>query len=257
MKNTKVIIIAGVVITAFAAILIFLIVRNISSSSDDSSKDLNSRTDTKLEENSEEAENRVSITQAQLTFSAFTTDEGNGAEAVHVVMMPFFHLNYSETIKELELRNFSVVTDSNSPQLIHPTNEPITDCQSYIMTSCDDQIKSADIIGGINKIVYSVGTSEQNFNQVLNSDYGSPQFRIILKDLGTIYPDTILDQQGVYDSGKILEYLNPDSSKLDASIQFDLYIKFDDGELYQKRFNAEAEGSKIINEDFYLIDMRY
>ncbi|MCK9368405.1 hypothetical protein M0R04_00285 [Candidatus Dojkabacteria bacterium] len=211
--------------------------------------------------NTPEVEKLIFLNQSDLFVSMFSTREDpEGAtledkQMAHIIINPSISITAIEPIKSLTITKVKFTSNIGTPLFIHPSNEVMGSIQTYILTSSNTDIRASDIKGGGNTIKYDIVSSNATkFNEVLTGG-GIPRFNFIVKDLGTVSEQTILNTNKIYEGAKILNYLNIKAEQLDAKIAFDLKIVFDNGKEYYKRFSADIDGAKVLSGDFYTIKM--
>lgn len=202
-----------------------------------------------VKKNSEEAESLVNIAQSNMSGIVFITEESDNDYRVHINLQPYLNftlLDVDSRVKSFALKNFKGESEAGDVLLISPTDlNKNLGGSSFIFTDFNTSIYTKDIKSNGNSISYEVVEEVTKFNQVNNRDYIMPSFAIIIKDIGSIDYEKILNETGVFDGGKYLEYLGVDLNKLDTTFQFDIEIVFDDNTKYVKRFNGELVGSSL------------
>ena len=244
MKKYKVLI-AGIVILVVSLLLLIVVFKDRLPFKD------------KLVKNTPEVESMVDITQSEASAFVFATQESSQDHRLHINFTPFLTLNVDEEkISELYIENFKGESDAGNILLIHPTSlSTDTVGRTFLFTQTSELMKSETITSKGESIKYEVVSEITKYNQVLNTGSITPYFGFILKDIGTVNYEQILERDDVFEGSKYLEYSKIDIAKLNTDIQFDIRIVFENGKVYVKRLKGTLDGEKLKTEISPLITL--
>jgi len=200
--------------------------------------------------NTAEIEGMVDISQSEMSAFVFATQESAQDHRIHVNFSPFLTIDVGENIvSELYIENFEGESEAGEVLLIHPTSlSSDTVSRTFLFTDTSELMKSETIASKGDNIEYEVVPEITKFNQVLNTGNITPYFGFILKDIGSVNYEEILERDDVFEGSKYLEYSGVDINKLNTTIQFDIRIVFEDGKVYGKRFRGTLEGERLETE---------
>lgn len=235
--NKYKVLIYTILVLLFILILLFLF------------KDKVIRKDT-IVKNTEEVEALVNISQSEISSFLFSTQESENDHRLHINLTPFLNIEVvNQPIKNFYIQNFKGENKLGTVVLIHPTNlSTQTLSRTFLFTESSESILTEDIKESGDSIEYEVVDTVENFSQV--SRYGNitPYFSMIVRDIGTLDYKNILERDGTFDGLKYLEYSGIDPLQLNTSIQFEVKMEFNNGDIYVKKFKGFLDGSKLQSE---------
>jgi hypothetical protein len=256
-KNKKrLLIIIGIILSLCILILpiillvrgTFTIVKNVSSGS--------SKTIT----NTEEIEKKVEVSQNIAWISGFSTEEVKDTkELAHVkiwVNANLFHMDAitSYTIKNIKVEGYK----KGKVAIVKPGHISNTlTMYDYVWGPYDGEMKSAEIKDSGKTLTFDVVDVAHYYDEVSKVGTSMPTWGIFLKELGEYNYRKIMDNSGLFDSEKILEYADVQPNDLNISFSFDVEMVFEDGTKWVKRFSAELDGAKIVENNSYMVDLSY
>jgi len=256
-KNKKLIlIIIGIVISLCILILpiIFLvrgtfsIVKNISSG--------NSKTIT----NTEEIEKKVEVSQSEAWISAFSTEEVKDTkELAHVRIWINANLFHMDAITSYTVKNIKVEGNRKGKvTIVKPGHISNTlSMYSYIWGPYEGEMKSAEIKDSGKNITFDVVDVAHYYDEVSKVGTSMPIWGIFIKELGEFNYRKIMDSSGLFESEKILGYAGVEPNDVNISLSFDVEMVFEDGTKWVKRFSAELDGAKIVENKSYMVNLSY
>ncbi len=205
-----------------------------------------------VKENDPAVESAVILTQQDVSAMVFTTEESDTDYRIHTVFLPYLNFTIVDSeVKSLKIENFVGSSNRGEVLLIAPTDldTPSLDTSSmgstFIFTDISEKVLNSDIKGSGNSISFNVVDTVTKYNEVTRKDSIMPQFRIIVKDMGSINYEEILGRDSLYDSNKIMQYLGVDENTV--SFQFDVEIQFVDGEKYIKRLRGSLSEKDLFD----------
>jgi len=222
-----------VLVIIFVVSFIFILIPN----KNKKEKSVKTSTSTEKISNKENA-NGYYLNQTDVTtqiFGADTNGDGNGNEA-RAVVSPLTNIGYTgdsnAKLVEFEIRNIKLNGNKiGNVVTIAPTHIPSgTTCFGWYLEDCHNPINPNDIKDAGSTIKYRVVDGKaQYLDEVSNSDAITPNFRVILTDLGEFDHDKIMKEEGSFSSKKIPEYVNLNKGDLGNELEYEIYMKFDDG----------------------------
>lgn len=240
----KLVIIVVVLLVVLALLLYFFLNKGESNSTK------------KLQENDSNIEEVVTITQSEMSSFIFVTQEDETNHILNINLTPFLGFNVqNKDIKRFRISNFSGSNPKSEVILISPTDLDINTPNRTFLFTVQDNIIQEDLKSSIDSIEYEVSTEVSKFNEVNITGDITPNFGIIIKDIGRVNYKEILEKDGTFDGSKYLEYSKTPLELLDTEIQFDVNIKFTDGEEYNKRFKALLKGESFSTESSPLVTL--
>jgi len=256
-KNKKLLlIIIGIVVSLCILILpivflvrgTFSIVKNISSG--------NSKTIT----NTEEIEKKVEVSQSEAWISAFSTEEVHDTkDLAHVkiwVNANLFHMDAitSYTIKNIKVEGYK----KGKVAIVKPGHIDNTlSSYNFVWEPYADEMKSAEIKDSGRTITFNVVEIAHYYDEVSKVGTSMPTWGIFLKELGEYNYRKIMDSSSLFESEKVLEYADVQPDDLNISFSFDVEMVFEDGTKWVKRFSAELDGAKIVENKSYMVQLNY
>lgn len=201
----------------------------------------------KVKENDPAVESSVIVAQKEVSAMAFTTNESDTEYRIHTVFLPFLNFTIVDReVKSFKIENFVGNSNRGEVLLIAPTDLDTSSMgSSFIFTNIEDTVLNSDIKGSGNSISFEIVDTVTKYNEVTRKDYIMPQFRIIVKDMGSINYEEISERDSLYDGSKIMQYLGIDENTI--SFQFDVKIQFVDGEEYVKRFSGSLSEGELFD----------
>lgn len=243
MKKHKILLV-GIVVIVSVLVLLFLFKDRLPS------KD-------SLVKNTSEVESMVNISQAEMSTFVFSTQESPQDHRLHINFTPFLNITINEgEVKSFFVENFKGESEGGEVLLIHPTSlSSDTVSRTFLFTDTSELMKSESITSKGDSIEYEVVSEITKLNQVLKTGYLTPHFGFILKDIGSVNYEEILERDNVFEGSKYLEYSGIDVSSLNTTIQFDIRIIFEDGQVYVKRLKGTLDGEELKTEASPLITL--
>lgn len=205
----------------------------------------------KAPSNTEEMEKSVEISQKQMSALVFGTKKTESENVVHIIIQSYLNMTILDPeleVKSFKLTNFKGSSKAGNLILVHPTDYTInTAGRSFLYTDMTTELKNDDVLNyksGGNTISYNVVSEPGKYNEVRKDSYLMPNFSILIRNLGTVDVESILERDSVFDGSKYLQYLGLTPSDLETSFQFDIVVEFENGKSYSKRFvgNLDTEG---------------
>lgn len=211
----------------------------------------------KTPKNSEEIESLVIISQSSMSVMAFGTEENEDDHRVHLNFRPYLNLTILEKeVKEFRIKNFKGSSKSGKLILVPPTDLDVSsEGYNFLFGDYNTSIKNEDINSSGNSIEFKVVENETHLDEVRSKDYIIPNFSIILKDLGSVDYEKILERDSIFNSSKYIEYLEIDLNDLDTEFQFDIEIVFNDNTKYAKRFKGIFLGDSLRDNSSAILDL--
>lgn len=256
-KNKKRILIIIGIVTSLCILILpiillvrgtFTIVKNVSSG--------NSKTIT----NTEEIEKKVEVSQSEAWISAFSTEEVHDTkDLAHVkiwVNANLFHMDAitSYTVKNIKVEGYK----KGKVAIVKPGHISNTlTMYDYVWGPYEGEMKSAEIKDSGRTITFDVVEIAHYYDEVSKVGTSMPTWGIFLKELGEYNYRKIMDGSGLFESDKILEYADVQPNDLNISFSFDVEMVFEDGTKWVKRFSAELDGAKIVENNSYMVDLSY
>jgi len=256
-KNKKLLLIIIGIILSLCILLLpiiflvrgtFSIAKNIVSS--------NSKTIT----NTEEIEKKVEVSQNIAWISAFSTEEVKDTkELAHVkiwVNANLFHMDpiTSYTVKNIKVEGYK----KGKVAIVKPGHISNTlTMYNYVWGPYEEGMKSAEIKDSGKTLTFDVVEVAHYYDEVSKVGTSMPTWGIFLKELGEYNYRKIMDGSGLFESDKILEYAGVEPDDINISFSFDVEMVFEDGTKWVKRFSAELDGAKIVENNSYMVDLSY
>ena len=236
---------------AVGLLLVFLIISGIQ-------KLLLTKAPTK---NTEEIEKRITWTQKAFYESAFTTREDpkgqvlEDKQQVHLVFNSQFSLSSTTPIKKFVVTKVEFKQGVGTPMFIQPKHEKMANERSYIFTTFGSITAKEIVDSGSTYDVVVTNAAPTYYDEISNTG-GFPNFAFITKNLGTISEQDIMKRDKIYQSARVLDYLNLKAEQLNGKLSIDFTITFEDGKVYRKRFTGTIDGSKVLENNFYTIELQ-
>lgn len=215
-----------------------------------------SSSDKKIKANNPEVEKLVNISQSEMSSFIFVTQQSQENHILNINLTPFLSFNIPQKeISSFRISNFKGTNSESEVILVSPTDLSIDTPSRTFLFTVQDSITQEDIKPSVGTIDYIVSQKVSKFNEVKNIGVITPNFGIVIKDIGSVNYKEVLERDGSFDGSKYLEYSKTPSDALDTEIQFDVNIKFVDGKKYNKRFKALLKGEAFTTETSPLITL--
>ncbi len=210
-----------------------------------------------IKQNNPEIEKLVTISQSEISFFIFVTQESETNHILNINLTPFLNLLVDEKeIKSFEISNFKGTNLTSEVVLIPPTDLPQDTLSRTFLFTKQDSINQQDIKASSDNIEYTVVSVASRFNEINSKGIVTPYFGVIIKDIGRVNYKEIFERDGIFDGGKYLEYSKTPLEALDTEIQFDINIEFTDGKKYNKRLKGTLKGEAFATETSPMITLQ-
>lgn len=210
--------------------------------------------------NTEEIENKVEILQNEAWVSAFSTEEIHDTrDLAHVKIWINVNLSHMDAITSYTVKNIKVDGYKKGKVAIvkpgHISNA--LSSYNYIWGPYEDDVKSAEIKDSGKALTFDVADVAHYYDEVSKVGTAMPTWGIFLKELGEYNYKEIMDNENIFDSEKILVYAGVEPNDVNLSFSFDVEMVFEDGTKWVKRFSAELDGAKIVENKSYTVKLSY
>jgi hypothetical protein len=119
-------------------------------------------------------------------------------------------------------------------------------CLGNYFEGCDNPLSIEDLVDMGDEVSYVVSETPTTYGE-LPEYLGPMSFSIYLFDIGTYDYDGILNRDGVFSGGRLLDYSGVNLSDLDSTIEFDVIVKLSDNTQISKHFKGSIDGSSLGN----------
>ncbi len=200
----------------------------------------------------------------QANFSSFifgsNSKGGRDSDTVNLIITPMLNLSLSDSVstKGIKLKSLAIenLKFSKKPaigeiKIIMPKHNKKTDCSNILFGDCRKKINPKNIKSDKNKFVYEVlnnHTIEQGYYDQINTDFISPQFKILFYNIGSVDCDKIMSKTGSFNSARLANYANIKASDLKSKLEFDIVASFDNGETSKKHLVVNFNGDDLIKQ---------
>jgi hypothetical protein len=173
---------------------------------------------------------------------------------VHIRFSPNVNLSlvtedYSITPTSVEIINagFTVKPKIGESLRLYPTDLSREEsCLGNYFEGCDSPLTVEELTDMGDKRTYVVSETPTTYEE-LPEYLGPMSFSIYLFDIGTYDYDGILNRDGVFSGGRLLDYSGVNLSDLDSTIEFDVIVKLSDNTQISKHFKGSIDGSSLGN----------
>jgi hypothetical protein len=234
----KTIVVIGVLLFVFLCIYLFSRPRELGFNGSSSPKTTSKNVDIELAQD------------AYISPWVYSSDDSR----VHIRFSPNVNLSlvtedYSITPTSVEIINagFSVEPKIGDSLRLYPTDLSREEsCLGNYFEGCDNPLSIEDLVDMGDEVSYVVSETPTTYGE-LPEYLGPMSFSIYLFDIGTYDYDGILNRDGVFSGGRLLDYSGVNLSDLDSTIEFDVIVKLSDNTQISKHFKGSIDGSSLGN----------
>lgn len=188
--------------------------------------------------------------EAYITSWVYSSDNSR----VHVRFTPNINLSlvsedYTITPTSVEIINagFTVEPKIGKSLRRYPTDLPIEEyCLGNYYEGCDNPLSVEEVKDMGDSGTYIVSETPTTHGE-LPKYLGPMDFSVYLFDIGTYDYDEVMDRDGVFDGGSLLDYSGVNLSDLDSTIEFDVVVRLSDDTQVSKHFKGTIDGSSLGN----------
>jgi hypothetical protein len=203
---------------------------------------------------------KIEITQADFSSFIFATPSTN-PENVHLTINPLINISTSASsengetqIKEFEIKNLRFTKKPKLGELkrIAPKHRSTNEsCTGFYFGGCEEKLSPKEVKDDGANFEYEITNSSEikqaYYDQVSGISNASPNFRIIFHNIGSFDSDKIMKRDGRVDGRKYAQYAEINPSDLDGAFEFDVFVKFKDGEKFMTHIVVNFTGEQIIS----------